>query len=30
MGLFDVTDEKLQAIYHKAWIECNRVFVDSG
>ena len=28
MGLFDVTDEKLQAFYHRAWLECNRGFVD--
>ncbi len=28
MGLFDVTDEKLQAFYHRAWLECDRGFVD--
>ena len=28
MGLFDVTDEKLQAFYHRAWLEANRGFVD--
>ena len=24
MGLFDVTDEKLQAFYHGAWLEADR------
>ena len=28
MGLFDVTDEKLQAFYHRAWLEANRGYVD--
>ena len=29
MGLFDIDENKLQALYHRAWIEANRVFVDS-
>lgn len=29
MGLFDITDEKLQAFYHRAWLEANRGFVDT-
>ena len=29
MGLFDITDERLQAFYHRAWIEANRGFVDT-
>lgn len=32
MGLFedvfDVTDEKLQGLYHRAWLEADRGFVD--
>lgn len=28
MGLFDLTDDKLQALYHRAWLECNRGFVN--
>lgn len=28
MGLFDITDEKLRGFYHRAWLECNRGFVD--
>lgn len=28
MGLFDVDDSKLQALYHRAWLECNRGFVE--
>lgn len=28
MGLFDITDEKLQAFYHRAWLEADRGFVD--
>ena len=28
MSIFDITDEKLQAFYHRAWLECNRGFVD--
>lgn len=28
MGLFDVNDEKLQVLYHKAWLEANRGYVD--
>ncbi len=29
MGLFDVDEQKLQVMYHRAWIEANRGFVDS-
>ena len=29
MGLFDITDEKLQAFYHRAWLETDRGFVDT-
>lgn len=28
MGLFDIDDDKLQALYHRAWIESGRGFVD--
>ena len=28
MGLFDVDEVKLQAYYHRAWLECNRGYVD--
>ena len=28
MGLLDIDDEKLQAFYHRAWLEANRGFVD--
>ena len=28
MGLFDVTDEKLKALYHRAWLEADRGFVE--
>ncbi len=29
MGLFDVDEKKLQALYHRAWVECGRGFVDA-
>ena len=29
MGLFDVDEEKLKALYHRAWLECDRSFVES-
>lgn len=28
MGIFDVTEEKLKGLYHRAWLECGRGFVD--
>lgn len=28
MGLFDIDESKLQNFYHRAWLECNRGFVD--
>lgn len=28
MGLFDIDDEKLQALYHRAWLEADRGFVN--
>ncbi len=28
-ALFEVTDERLQALYHRAWLECNRGYVDA-
>ncbi|MDO4649258.1 MAG: hypothetical protein Q4B26_11475 [Eubacteriales bacterium] len=28
MGLFDIDDDKIKALYHRAWLECNRGFVD--
>lgn len=28
MGLFDIDEEKLQTFYHRAWLECNRGFVE--
>jgi hypothetical protein len=27
--LFEVTDERLQALYHRAWMEAKRGFVDT-
>ena len=29
MGLFDIDDEKIKALYHRAWLEANRGFVDT-
>ena len=29
MGIFDVDEEKLKALYHRAWLECSRGTVDS-
>ena len=28
MGIFDVDETKLQGFYHRAWLECNRGYVD--
>ena len=28
MGLFDVDQEKLKALYHRAWVESGRGFVN--
>ncbi len=28
MGLLDVDDKKLQALWHRAWVESGRGFVD--
>lgn len=28
MGIFDIDEGKLQGLYHRAWLECNRGFVD--
>lgn len=28
MGIFDIDDAKLQAFYHRAWLEANWGFVD--
>ena len=28
MGLFDITEEKLQGLFHRAWVESGRGFVD--
>lgn len=28
MGLVDVDEDKIKAFYHRAWLECNRGFVD--
>lgn len=28
LGLFDIDDDKLQALYHRAWLEGNGGFVD--
>lgn len=28
MGIFDVDEEKIKILYHRAWLECNRGFVD--
>ena len=27
--MFDIDDDKLRAFYHRAWLECNRGFVES-
>lgn len=27
MGIFDVDDDKLKALYHRAWVESGRGFV---
>ncbi len=27
-ALFEITDERLQALYHRAWLDVNRGFVD--
>ena len=29
MELFEITDEKLHVLYHRAWLEANRGFVDT-
>ena len=29
MGLFEIDDEKLKALYHRAELEANRGFVDT-
>ncbi len=29
MGIFDVDEKKLQAFYHRAWLESGRGIVDS-
>lgn len=29
MGLFDIDDDKLKALYHRAELEANRGFVDT-
>lgn len=28
MGIFDMTDDKIRALYHRAWLEANRGFVE--
>ena len=28
MAFYDIDDDKLQAYYHRAWLEANRGFVD--
>ena len=28
MGMFDINEENIKAFYHRAWLECNRGFVD--
>ena len=28
MGLFDITEEKLQGLFHRVWVELGRGFVD--
>ncbi len=28
MGLFDMDEQKIQALYHRAWVESGRGFVD--
>ncbi len=29
MSIFEIDDVKLQAFYHRAWLEANRGFVDT-
>ena len=29
MGIFDIDDEKIKALYHRAWLEANRGFIDT-
>lgn len=29
MGIFDVDEEKIKALYHRAWNEAGRGFVDT-
>lgn len=29
MGLFDITEDRLQVLYKRAWHDCGRGFVDS-
>ncbi len=29
MGIFDIDDDKLQAFYHRAWLEADRGWVDT-
>lgn len=29
MGIFDYDEERIQLLYHRAWLEANRGFVDT-
>lgn len=29
MGMFDIDDDKIKALYHRAWLEANRGFVET-
>ena len=29
MGLFDYDEERIKGLYHRAWLEANRGFVDT-
>lgn len=29
MGIFDVDEVRIQALYKRAWLECNRGFVEA-
>ncbi len=30
MGIFDVDEERIKALYKKAWYDCDRGFVDAN
>ena len=30
MGIFDVNEDRIKALYKKAWYDCDRGFVEKG